>query len=564
MNKKEMVCYDTDASRLIGKAEKVVFPKTVEEVSKIIQRTEKGVVPRGAGTNLVGGCVPNSSVVVDMSKMNKVSKFSSVKKIVDVEAGVTLKELNEKLSRVGFEFPIESSNKGISTVGGAVALNIPGFRTMKYGRIRDWIESIEFVNGRGEVMNLGKSDLMDVCGMEGITGIITSVVLKVIPKKQRSASLFQADELDELFSIARRLKLEKEVSMLEFFPPMASKLLGLPEKYHLIIEFDSDRGKIKGEEYNVISKFKYKIYDVFYSMDYYNSEDPKFFFDKLKEFILFLESSQIPYFGYLDIGVVHPFFKDNEEEKKKEVIDFIKKVRARYSKYGVGLKRKDLVDSFEKKVLQRIKLRHDPFGKLNPGKIIDLDSSERKYERKFPEGKSSEGKVQHLEPIRKEEIEEIAPLIGEEKGASEILEELKTPEEKMEEFIEKVELMDEIADNEKPSREPNKEDEELEIIKEKEKELEVNREIKDRLRDYESTYKSELDSKKKENIEEFAKNIAHDIVHPKKQIEEDKRLEEKEEKSEEKEFKIDDSDVEKRGKISKEDKDEINRIMFGG
>ena len=80
MNKKEMVCYDTDASRLIGKAEKVVFPKTVEEVSKIIQRTEKGVVPRGAGTNLVGGCVPNSSVVVDMSKMNKVSKFSSVKK----------------------------------------------------------------------------------------------------------------------------------------------------------------------------------------------------------------------------------------------------------------------------------------------------------------------------------------------------------------------------------------------------------------------------------------------------------------------------------------------------
>ena len=558
MNKKEQVCYNTDASRLIGKAEKVVFPKTVEEVSQIIQRTEVGIVPRGAGTNLVGGCIPENSVVVDMGKMDNVSKFNSAKKTVNVEAGVTLKELNEKLSRVGFEFPIESFNKGISTVGGAVALNIPGFRTMKYGRIRDWIESIEFVNGRGELMKLGKSDLMDVCGMEGITGIITSVILKVIPKKQRSASLFQADELDELFSIARRLKLEKEVCMLEFFPPQASKFLGLPERYHLIIEFDSNRGKIKGEEYKVISKFKYKIYDAFYSLGYYNSEDPKFFFDKLKEFILFLESNQIPYFGYLDIGVVHPFFKDNEKGKRKEVVDFVQKVRAKHSKYGIGLNRKYLVDSFEKKVIQRVKLRHDPFGKLNPGKIIDIDFSEKRF---------SEKNVQHLKPIEKEEIEEIKPLMGEEKGASEILEELKTPGEKMEEFIEKVELMDKIADNEEPKRELSGEDKELEVIKEKETELEINKEIKDRLKDYEQTFDSELEEEKKKKVEDFAKSVAHDILHPRKPFEEKKVEEEKkpeENPTEEKQFKIDDSNIEKRGKISKEDKDEINRIMFGG
>jgi len=494
VTKKELACYNTDASRLIGNAEKVVFPKTIDEVKKIISSSKKDIVPRGSGTNLVGGCIPNNSIVVDMRKMNKVSKFNAMKKTVKVEAGVTLKELNEKLSRVGFEFPIETFNRGLSTIGGMVALNVPGFRSMKYGRIRDWVEEIDFINGRGELMKLGKSDLMDVCGMEGITGIIVSVTLKVIPLKKRSASIFQAEELEEVLSIARRLKLEKEVVMLEFFPPEVSQMLGLPNKYHLIIEFDSERGKVKGEEYKIISKFKYKVYDVLYSQEYYNSTDPKFFFDKLKEFVLFLESNQIPYFGYLDIGIIHPFFKENEKQKQQEVIDFIQKIRARPSKYGIGLNRKYLVDVFEKKVIQRVKLRHDPFGKLNKGKILDVKAISQMYSKK---------EAHHLKPVKKEEIEEIKPLIGEEKGVSEIIEELKTPNEKMEEFIEKVELMDKIAENEKPI----KRDKKLEIIKEKEKKLELDNEIKERIKDYAQTFESELVEEKKKKIEDFALNI---------------------------------------------------------
>jgi len=497
MNRKEMTCYNTDASRLVGKTEKVVFPKTAEEVAQVVKSANKDIVPRGAGTSLVGGCIPNDSIVVDMSKMNKVSKFNTAKKTVLVEAGVTLKELNEKLSRVGFEFPIESFNQGISSIGGMVALNAPGFRSMKYGRIRDWIEEIEFVNGRGELMHVGKSDLMDVCGMEGITGVITSAVLRITPKIQRSASIFQAEDLDEIFSIARRLKLEKEVVMLEFFPPEVSKLLGLPGKYHLIIEFDSLRGKIKGEEYNVISKFKSRVYEILYSEGYCISEDPKFFFDKLNEFVLFLESNQIPYFGYLDIGVIHPFFKENEKQKRQEVIEFIKKARARPNRYGIGLNRKDLVDVFERKVIQRVKLRHDPFGKLNRGKVIDIDPSAKRFPTE---------EAHHLKPVKKEEIEEIKPLIGEEKVASAIVEELKTPNEKMEEFIEKVELMDKIADNEKPARQ----DSELMVVQEKEDKLRLDSEIKERINDYKQTFESEEAKEKRKKVEDFALNVGRE------------------------------------------------------
>ena len=80
------------------------------------------------------------------------------------------------------------------------------------------VEEIEFVNGRGELMKIGKADLGDVCGMEGITGIIISAVLKIIPQIKRSASIFQSEDISEIFSIARRLKLEKEICSLTLFP----------------------------------------------------------------------------------------------------------------------------------------------------------------------------------------------------------------------------------------------------------------------------------------------------------------------------------------------------------
>ena len=265
MNKKEMICYNADASGLKGVAERVVFPNNIKQIQGIIKAPAIDIVPRGAGSGLVGGCVPNNSVVVDMSKMNKVLEFNPGKRIVRVEAGITLRELNEKLNARGFEFPIDVSNEGISTIGGMIATNASGDRSMKYGTMKDWIEGVEFVNGEGEIMKTSKADLGDVCGMEGITGIIVSVRLRVSPLIKRTASIFQSDSIDEILSVARRLKSEKEVVKLKLFSKYVSKLLGLPEKYNLIIEFDSDRGKIKDEEYKkelkkLVAKPPLKVY----------------------------------------------------------------------------------------------------------------------------------------------------------------------------------------------------------------------------------------------------------------------------------------------------------------
>jgi len=532
MNKKLIDCYNTDASRLVGKAEKVVFPKDVAHVQQIIKSSNIDIVPRGAGTGFVGGCIPDKSVVVDMGKMNKVSQFNPTKKTVYVEAGVTLKELNEKLNALGFEFAIDSFNKGISTIGGMIAKNSFGTKSLRYGPIKEWIEEIEFVNGRGELMKTSKADLMDVCGMEGITGIIVGATLKIMGKIRRSASIFQSNNLDEVLSISRRLKLEKEVVMLEFFSPELSKLLGLSEKYNLIIEFDSDRGKIKGREYEAISKLKDKIYYVLGAQGYYSSDDFKFFFDKLKDFILHLEANQIPYFGFLGSGIIHPFFKDEEEDKKQEIMKFVSRIKAKLSDYGIGLTRKDFVDSFEKKVIQRVKLRHDPFAKLNKNKIIDSGAQKSSYK--------SKKQAQHLKPMEKDEIEEMKPLLDTEL-ILESEDKPKTPEEEMNEFIEKVELIDEIEEIKKP----------------------VENEVRKKLKDYAQTYESELPEERRKKIEEFAKNVAHGIVHPKKEEETvDEEEPEKQDKVEE-ELKELEDEVEKRGKLTKEEQDKIDEVMFG-
>ena len=537
MNKKELTCYNTDASRLVGKAVRVVFPKTIEAVQKIIKTNDLDIIPRGAGTEKAGGTIPDNSIVVDMSKMCDVSEFDAVKKTVRVQSGLTINELNERLNKISFEFPIQTNNQGISSIGGMIALNLQGNKGMTYGSIKELIEEIEFVNGRGELMRMSKADLGDVCGMEGITGIIISAVLKIIPKIKRSASIFQSQGIDEIFSISRRLKLERDICSLTLFPPQVSILLGLPEKYHLIIEFNSNRGKIRGKEYNVMLNLNDKVYYNLISGGYYKNEDPKFFFDKLKDFVLFLESNNIPYFGKIGKGIIYPFFKDDEEEKREEVVQMINRLGGKSGEYGIGITRKYLKESFEKKIIQRVKKRHDPFLKINKNKIIDSDFN---VDQPDFEPKKKDLNVHHLKPIAKEEIEEIKSAMDNEEDF-ELIEEIKTPKEKMQEFIEKVELIDQTGEKEEKDEEEENE----------------NFEIKSKLKDYESTYESELVEKKMKNIEEFAKNIAHEIIHPKKEIKDEIIKQEKE-------FKIDDPNVEKRGKLTKEDEDEINKVMFGG
>lgn len=488
-----MVCYQYDGSMIEGSVNSVHTPKTIEEIKNIVKTNKIDIIPRGAGTGVRGGVIPDNSIVIDMSHFNQVTELEPLRSTVKVEAGITLKELNEKLESVDFEFPIYYSNDDLSTIGGMVARNTYGARSVKYGPIMNWIEEIEFVNGRGELMKAGSGDIKDICGMEGVTGIIVSVRLRIQKKVERSASVFQSEDLDEIISIARRLKLENEVCRLQLFSKNLSNLLGFPHKYNLIIEFDSDRGKIKDVSYESLINLIDNVEFILFSEGFYFNEDPKLYFDKLQEYITGLEDDNILFYSFLGSGIIFSYYRENQKVLREAMVEVVKKIKSRPGRNGYGKIRKKLVDNFEGRLMNRVKLRHDPFGKLNKGKLIDFDT--KRLDAIITRAKVEIDKAPKL---NLEKMEKIKPNMGEKVSAEIVEKELEVRQDKRDFEKEKIIEIKKEVDIEKQKK--LEEDERLR-----------KKIIQDTLKDYEYTYQSSVSDDDMKVVENYAKNVPKDI-----------------------------------------------------
>ena len=368
----EKEVYNSDASLIEGVVSSVIFPKNVDELLNIVRISQTDVVARGGGSGLAGGCVPQNSIIIDMSKMNKIIKIDKEKRTVEVEAGILLDELNDELRKYNLEFPVNPSSHAIATIGGMIATNAVGSRAIKYGRTSDWVASVEIINGKGERKELRKLDLMDVSGMEGITAIVLKAVLKLAPTKVRTADFVEAENMEEVMLAVDRMKRESDVSMIEFFDRETSKLLGFPDKYHLIIEYESNKGMISGGEYEKLMQTRDKSYPVLADKGYVVIEDPKLLFGKIPEFISWLEENHIPTFGHSGVGILHPCFKQGEEAKIDEMMKIAKRFKGEITgEHGIGLKKKQYLEGQDKKLKEILKNRYDPAKKLNRGKVVD-------------------------------------------------------------------------------------------------------------------------------------------------------------------------------------------------
>lgn len=367
----EKEIYNSDASMIIGEVDKVIFPKNVDEILNIV-RLNSNIVVRGGGSGLAGGAVPQKSVVIDLSKMNKILKIDKDKKIAEVEAGIILDDLNNELRKYNLEFPVNPSSHSVATIGGMIAANAVGSRAIKYGRTSDWIQSLEIIDGKAEKRELRKLDLMDVAGMEGITAIITKATLKLSPIKNRTANFVEAENIEEVMLAVDKIKREKEISMIEFLDKETSTLLGFPDKYHLIIEYENNKGMIYDKEYEKLMETRDKTYPVLAEKGYVIIEDPKLLSSKLSEFISWLEENNIPVFGHLGVGILHPCFKEGEEGKIDEMMKIVKKMKGEITgEHGIGLKKKKYLEGQDKKLKEILKKRYDPNNKLNRGKVLD-------------------------------------------------------------------------------------------------------------------------------------------------------------------------------------------------
>ena len=150
--------YATDASiyQLMPKA--VVVPKTVEDAQEVIYFAKKNgfsVLARGGGTSQNGQTV-NKSIVIDNSKyLNKVLDFDPISRSCTVEPGIVLDELNRFLKPHGLFFPVDVSTSSRATIGGMVGNNSAGGRSIRYGIMRDNVNSIDAITSNAELARFG-------------------------------------------------------------------------------------------------------------------------------------------------------------------------------------------------------------------------------------------------------------------------------------------------------------------------------------------------------------------------------------------------------------------------
>ncbi|WP_342303690.1 FAD-linked oxidase C-terminal domain-containing protein [Methanolobus sp. ZRKC5] len=204
----ELYCYSCDASQVRGMPDFIVRPVSTEQVSKIVRLANEEEIPvtsRGAGTGMAGGAVPlEGGIVLDMSSMNRILEMDLGNLQVTIEPGIIQEKLNEALEPYGFFFPPDPGSSAMCTLGGLIANNGSGMRSVKYGTTKTYVLGLEVVMADGTVVNTGSKVTKSVAGYslndlfigsEGTLGVITKATLKVraLPK-ERSVLLASFDD----------------------------------------------------------------------------------------------------------------------------------------------------------------------------------------------------------------------------------------------------------------------------------------------------------------------------------------------------------------------------------
>lgn len=172
----------------------VIKPKTTEEIAaimKICNAHKIPVTPRGAGTGLSGGALPQfGGVLLSTERLNTILHIDEQNLQVTTEPGVITEVLQDAVKEKGLFYPPDPSSRGSCFIGGNIAENSGGPKAVKYGVVKDYVLNLEVVLPTGEVIWTGANVLKNstgynltqlIVGSEGTLGIVTKIVLKLLP-----------------------------------------------------------------------------------------------------------------------------------------------------------------------------------------------------------------------------------------------------------------------------------------------------------------------------------------------------------------------------------------------
>jgi glycolate oxidase len=417
----------------------VVFPLTAEEVAECVRLARKLSVPvvtRGSGTGLSGGSVPlDGCLVICLVKMDKLIEVDEKNLTLRAQSGVITKEIDDAAAKVGLFYPPDPGSMKISTIGGNVAENSGGLRGLKYGVTRDYVMGIEVVLPDGTLTFLGNKCVKDVAGYsmkdlfigsEGTLGIITEVILKVLPRpKARKTMLALYDSMDAAAKTISAIIAAKIIPCtLEFLDRVTVQCvedyakIGLPTDVEALVLMETDGHPVVVEEEAAQMMALAKANgarDVRAAADEAEGaklaaarrnafsalarvrpttilEDVTVPRSELAAMVAFIDSVakkhklQIGTFGHLGDGNLHPTFLTNERDHEEmhrievaleEIVEETIRLGGTVTgEHGVGLAKKAFLKrqlgegSYE--LMRSIKQALDPQGLLNPGKIFDL------------------------------------------------------------------------------------------------------------------------------------------------------------------------------------------------
>ncbi|HKX61925.1 MAG TPA: FAD-linked oxidase C-terminal domain-containing protein [Verrucomicrobiae bacterium] len=416
----------------------VVFVESaaqVRDVLRLANETQTPVVTRGSGTGLSGGSLPSPGCIVLCTvRMNRILEVDRANLTILVEPGVTTVQVADAAAAAGLFYPPDPGSMRISTIGGNVAENSGGLRGLKYGITRNYVMGLEVVLPDGELLWTGNKCVKDVAGYslkdlfvgsEGTLGVITKVLLKLIPKpaaKKTMVATFAAMD--------RAAQTVSDIIAAQIIPCTLEFLdrttihcvedyakVGLPLDCEalLLMETDGHPAAVEEEAARMAelarnngalavrlakdeaeaTKLAAARRSAFSALARVAPttilEDATVPRSELARMIRFVDevakkySLRIGTFGHMGDGNLHPTFLTDERNQNemhrvheafKEIFtEAIRLGGTITGEHGVGLAKKDFLPKFagdaQMRVMRALRQALDPRGILNPGKMFD-------------------------------------------------------------------------------------------------------------------------------------------------------------------------------------------------
>jgi len=435
----DLVPYGFDGTAALkGRPDAVVFAKTTAQVAECVRLAAGARIPivtRGSGTGLSGGSVPSQgSLVLCLVHMNAILDVDPRNLTLRAQPGAITARIDEAAGRHGLFYPPDPGSMRISTIGGNVAENSGGLRGLKYGVTRDYVMGLEVVLPDSRIARFGNQCVKDVAGYslkdlfvgsEGTLGVITEVLLKLVPRPaSRRTMLALYDRIEDAAQTVSAIVAAHIIPCtLEFLDRMTTRSVeeyahvGLPTDCEAVLLMETDGHPVVVAEESAQMEALARAHgarDVRTARDEAEAlqlasarrnafsalarqrpttilEDVTVPRSELASMVAFIAETaagfglQIGTFGHMGDGNLHPTFLADERDADEmhrvhEALEAIVKRTLEVGgtitgEHGVGLAKKpwlrQQVGDASLDLMRQIKGTLDPLNLLNPGKIFD-------------------------------------------------------------------------------------------------------------------------------------------------------------------------------------------------